>query len=334
MIRYYTLLFLLLPLRSQAKTDRIKVKEYYKYINCAELAIIDSNYEAAGNYYHTAFTFKYPNGKDLYNAFLIAYYRTDSLSAKKYFNELAYKGMSKSTFLDTLANYPFYHFISAQYDSCYYAGSKSKMALLGAILIDIFKSDQLVRQKSLENPEGLDEDDIRKMEITDSLNVARLKKYILTYGFPSFEQKGFWDGSSVGMEGPLWYVLWHNRPYATTIDSLAKEAVLDGSFRPDDWGSIIMARLDADSYNYHMKLWKPLPSEKEVSAINKSRSTIYLEALEDYHKKFDATQKNVERARSEFNPNLYSPNRQYERLFIFLNPFLVPTKEQIQAGLQ
>ncbi len=61
-----------------ARTDRGKVKAYYQWVNKAELALIRHDFKAASGSYRTAFKLKYPNGKDLYNAFQAAFYEEDS----------------------------------------------------------------------------------------------------------------------------------------------------------------------------------------------------------------------------------------------------------------
>lgn len=313
------------------------VKEYYSYIHKSNTCVVDKQYKQASDYYKKAFLLKYPNGNDLYNAFLCAYYTMDSVLAKKYFNHLAYKGLKKDVFKDTILQAAFYSYVSSQYDSFYNAGSRDVVAQRWRLFADsIRKNDQEIRLRStIEEGGQLTEDEYNMiMGKVDSVNVERVKNYILKYGFPNFEHKGYWDDSSPLEYDVLWLVLWHQRPYKTDIDNLIYKAVYDGNYPANDWAVILGAREDEQEHKLNMNIWL-LPdklSEKEEQAINNARAALYIEPIMDFKRKWKFAQQNYERERTEYNTYLFSANESVREQFAFYSRFLLPSKQEIEFG--
>lgn len=314
--------------------SRKAVKQYYEYINKAEMAIVYNRLDSANIYYNKAFDFKYPNGKDLYNAFLAAFYIADYRIARKYANELAYKGMAKSYIKDSLLNPELYHYVLSQYDSFQNIGRHSKMYDLAQKLRTIFNEDQAARKDIDESKKAeVQREVFQQVAKADSINIERLKRYIDTFGFPSFEQKGFWLTSAPNSPGVLWLVLWHFRPNPTTLDSLVHNAVLEGRFPPVDWATIISCRKNARDYGYNMDIWrKNSYSVDELNRINKSRAAIYLDPIEDYKMKWVIAREIERRSNTEYNPNLYDKGISGRYQFIFLNAWLLPSKALVKSG--
>lgn len=328
-------IFMLIINTTYCQSNNSNVRIYYQLINNAELSILNKDFALASKYYDKSFKLKFPNGKDLYNAFLVAYYNLDSIRARKHYNQLAYMGLGKHVFRDTNRNYSFYKYVSNDYDSFYNSGAISEMPVYGMKLKSILERDQQVRKPGMNNPNLL-KDPVYSMQVkqVDSTNIEDLKVYINTYGFPSFKQVGFWDGTAPNNPGTLWKVLWHYRPYDSNIDSLVIKAVLEGNFRPDDWATIISTRTNAETYQYHMKVWnevRPL-SKKELQKINQSRAKIYLESLSDYSRKWKVAQELQELSHTQFNSNVFTedPNLKYQ--FVFLNQFLIMSPEHLKSG--
>jgi hypothetical protein len=293
---------------------------YYAAINKAELAIISENYLRAKSFYEIAFANKFPNGKDLYNAFLTSYYTKDTSKSIQYLKDLAFAGLRRDFFIDTQSNYNFYSQILARvnYDSCMTAGLRSVNKVLIQKLDSLLILDQTIRKGG---------DRSKKLLEGDLLNVAHLAKIVKEFGWPSFEEIGFWtNGSSPFVENPAFgYVMWHNRFNTDSFDKLAIEAVKSGKMRPDEWGEIVLGRKMFnmglyDHYNYHMNIWSPAKlSEANKEVINKERAKVFLDNLEDYFEKFSY----------QSTYNVRFGNNQMKSMFIFLKGTLVPTPDQI-----
>lgn len=294
---------------SWGRAERETVREYYVFINKAELAILDTKYQLAGQYYKNAFLLKYPNGKDLYNAFVTAFYNRDTTFAIRYLNDLAYHGLIEGYIHDSVTNCDFYKYIATAYDSCYHAGAESFMPVLGKRLHNIFEDDKKVRTDDV-SPEHM-----KQVMHVDSMNRMEMKQYIEENGFPSFEQKGFWDESSPSLPGPLLYILWHARFDPTVLDTSIQQALWNGDLGNDDWASTMMEREGIQSL-YHIKLWEDEGlnlSPAETERINKNRAVMYLESLEDYRKKYAYMKKKL----SERDLTKRAP-------FVLLVHFLIP----------
>lgn len=267
--------FLLYLQRAEAQTDRKLVLGYYQTINKAELAIVDRDYRSAQELYRNAFNYKYPNGRDLYNAFVVAYGLKDSAEAKFYLEWLSYKYYHFRC--DT--SDAFNKYLSQNIDSFQDAGRTEKMKITVNFYQDIFMEDQRVRN---EQP-----DDNLANHKVDSLNTKKIIAHIREYGFPSFKNVGFY--SSMGSpfnNGMYWLEIWHQRPGKTDLDSMAEAAVLQGDFSPVDWATILSMREGKDKDPYHMLVSNDEKlTAQQIREIDKKRASIYLESLADYKKK-------------------------------------------------
>lgn len=300
--------------------DTQQVRKYYQKTTRAELAIIYNYLDSAAHYYQQAFNLKYPNGRDLYNAALVAYYRKDSALAITYFHTLAYKGLYKTFFKDSVSHPELYHSIMRDYDSLFHAGnSNERTKALNKFWVKIHKRDQRSRLLMAQT----DQSDTTKMKRLydqmvkdDSINMVEIKAYIETNGFPSFEQSGFHQLGSPDGFSALDLALWHWRPRATPIDNLILKAIKDGNFPPEEWASIVMARDD----KYQTQFFKSGNQllQADTQTIDKLRNEIYLPKLSDYQKIYTIATLLYEGQATEYNPNLYNPSAKWRHQFIFL----------------
>lgn len=316
-----------------AQTKNAQIKAYYYCIQKAEMNIVYHRYEDAGQFYRKAFELKYPNDKDLYNAFLISYYTHDSAKAVQYANELAYKGLSKTYFLDSVFDYGFYKYVYIGYDSCFQKGKENPVfQKWSRLLTQLIADDQKVRGAISNESDTMG---FIKMGMIDSANRIKLKEYIMADGFPDFDRVGFWGGSDPFINPNIvFFLAWHNRYIASSLDSLIEEAVQNGDFRPDEWATILSERENDSISKYHMEIWhdKRPPSVKDIKQINKDRASLYLEDYDSYKRNWTFAKENYNRSRTDYNPNLYPPNESVREQFIFYNPFLLPSDRLIEIG--
>jgi len=257
---------------------RDSIKEYYEIINNAELSIIDSNYRNASKLYAKAFALKYPNGKDLYNGFMVSYFLQDTFQSKKYLIQLAQNGLKKQFILHNgrALETPFFNYLSKDYDSIYNNFQTIKASRKIIALDSLGFIDQMI----LKSDTNLSAAEIKHLQFQ---NLDRLKNWITKNGFPSFKNTGFYEdyNPSPRTLPTDWYLLWHVRPSATQLDDTYKNAVLAGDFRPDLYALII------DQRGEHY--WTLLPRDFKESInkykINDARKQIYLESIDDYIEK-------------------------------------------------
>lgn len=311
-------IFFITPSVSFGQNRTVDVKSYYEFINKAELAIIDSQYNIAEGCYQKAFELKYPNDKDLSNAFLVSYALRNTKRAKKYIDDLCYKGWNAGYVKDimSLPDTAFFNTISKNCDSFCKAGKSKDIYEKVSILYSIFKEDQRVRKDDFT-------DTLEAIKV-DNENMEHLGQYIDKYGFPSFEQKGWWLTPEACFNDAYystWIVIWHERELTRTpLDKKIEAAVLAGDFRPDYWEAAQLYRPDAVK-RYHMRLSDADSSltTAEIAEINKNRASIYLESLQDFRKKYDAQKR-------------LAGNSPYP--FIFLNSFMVDLIGMSEAGVK
>lgn len=258
--------------------NKSAIRAYYEVINNAELSIIDSNYRDASELYTKAFVLKYPNGKDLYNAFMVSYLLQDTSQARKYLIQLAQKGLKKQFILHngSALETSFFNYLSKDYDSIYNNFQTIKTSRKIVALDSLGFIDQII----LKPDTNLSAAEIKQLQFQ---NLDRLRKWIVMNGFPSFTNTGFYENfnSSPRTLPTDWFLLWHVRPLTTSLDSIYINAVLDGNLRPDLYALII------DQRGEHY--WSLLPKDFKESInrykINEARKQIYLESIDDYIKK-------------------------------------------------
>lgn len=345
--------------------DREKVRQYYDHIYKAESLIINQHLDSALENYEAAFQLKYPNGQDLYNAFLTAFYTNHRATAKSMMNELAFKGFSKGGFADSFSNPELYNYVMTQHDSFYNIGKNSEMFRLSLLFDTIMVKDQEIRNKydsaaqlpgmehiviqrdSLHNDSIISRERVIAKDATgdpnpdgatvfynDSMNLVRLKDYFLTYGYPSFEQIGFWNHHIMRnrLSTPV-FILFHFRPMPTSIDSFFVNAVLDGKLPPEQWATLKMGSIEDDPY--HMRVWNEkvkLDAVQKV-ALNKKRAEIYLPKLAEYNQIWLFSRVVYLKSQTEYNPNIYGKGYQQKLNFMFLNTFLIPSDFEIEHDI-
>lgn len=330
----HNLLFLLLiPFSGFAQQSK-QVVAYYRLVNQAEIAILDGNPELAARNYDSAFRFKFPDDKDLYNAAVLAYFRKDTFAARRYFSKLAYLGLERVDFPDSRIDPKFFHYLLADFDSVRQAGSHSKAAQTGAAMKALRQRDQQIRDSVNRNP-SLRKDPLfaERVRATDSGILADLYVLIRKDGFPSFERCGFWDGSGPWNPSAAFWLLYHQRPKTTIADKMYLKAVQDGAFRPDFWATIIAYRDDEAKYNYGMRFWRPAAQIfTDSNACAAARAAINLEPMADYKRKWSAA-----RLRSDAIIGALAfddPYRMSIRGNIFLlNYFIIPSTEERAMGM-
>lgn len=269
---------------------------YYANKNKAEEAILDSNYTLAFQCYQKAFTFKEPNGRDLYNAFITAYMQRDSSKIKEWFNQIILHGQELKKF--ELGNYikaikqdALYQWVSADYDSLRKIALNSNMHQLALSLDSILNDDQKVRPDKPGKPQIPEERII--MAHVDSLNCERLKIFIQRYGFPDYQKVGLFDSALEGkIDGLSTFslVAWHTRRIYKGLNEMALEAVKKGDFPPDNYALMVDAQDGKDMYmvilpkdpnNSNNKFNLP----PNTAIINQNRHKIYLEDLQVFRRK-------------------------------------------------
>lgn len=274
---------------SAQSTHRDSIRTYYIHINKAEAAIIDSNYEMALGHYKEAQKFKWPNGYDLLNAEIVAFLSKDTTAAMDYLNLLAMYGLKKrfvegSRWGLTIADSPFYKYISQSYDSIYELSRNSDRAKYGKKMSPFFIKDQSARTSQLP---GELSDASKK---SDLANRKEMADFITANGFPSFDRTGFHDTMRrLDAPGTFWYLWWHSRPDTTLLDDIALNAVLDGDFPPEDYAILIDQRPQNNTGGslYHSTPNLYTLTEDELSEVDKRRNEIYLQPLKEYEKKLE-----------------------------------------------
>lgn len=224
------------------------LKEYYSLTNKAELAIVDSNYTEAIEFYSRAFSFK-ANAfkKDIYNQALCAVLIKDYRNAYYNFKDLINYGY----ILDSLTNRKelivFFH---SKYGKKLIAHNKKNKALYNVPLREtydsLYKADQSFRKKT----GGYDVygDTIQKIDIS---NADKVQKLIGQYGFPSQNLIGVYPdfsyrsiftliihnnaGNRLGQYLNYTAIL-YNAVYSGKLDSRVGSQLISGSTGNDYYG--------------------------------------------------------------------------------------------------
>lgn len=262
------------------------VEKYYFYQNKAELSIVDSNYKEALVLYNLAFKYKSPNCRDVYNASKLALILNDTLTAKKYLENLAIHGLSKrvlENFIgkDFLSQHKLYYYFSKEYDSLLALYEKSEKPKLNTILDSIYRRDQAPRKVQYTN---------ESLRIADDKNVDSLIFFINNYGFPSDDLVGLATPcGGIGFGGIYEFVHLHMRGRTVSyFDSIGLKAVMEGIYPPDEFALNYDFKFYPRKYATLIPEWTHNYNKTEhlpLEIINKNRAELYLESLEDYKKK-------------------------------------------------
>ena len=151
------------------------LKKYYYWVNKAELAICDSNYQEASDCYDKAFSFHRPFAKDASFAFKVNYqYLNNAERCLDCFKYLAQMGDEVDWYVnDTLKNVGLLKQMKRMSDT-------TKCLLnpgLATALLEISRSDQAVRWQQYED-QATAFAAFRKM---DSINLIKIKEIYKTY---------------------------------------------------------------------------------------------------------------------------------------------------------
>lgn len=305
--------------------DQDKVKQYYKLINNAELLLSQKQYHYAKEQFALAFSSKFPNDKDLYNAFLTAYYTKDSLLTRAYMNQLAYMGLSKSYFSDSIFAPNLYNYALAQFDSCFNAGLVNQKSPMWSVLIADFDPLQISRKELVDDYGQI----ITERNILDSIKVEKLIQYFSLYGFPSFERVGFRGQlSSLNNDWLLYFVIsLEQTSQKTKILNHLLKPLLNGELRPDIYAAIQTTASNTtfskDEFGLGHRWYTKPPNEDELQEINKRRAEILLEPYSDFEQKRLFDGQNNKRRRSQYKPNLYPANESIREQFVlFCNLYI------------
>lgn len=295
-IYYCTVIFLMVSASSSA-TSPDSVRRYYEEKNKAEVYIMNTTqatmfYTEALDAYKKAFGYKTPNRLDIYNALIVAYLLEDSITAKSYFNQMAFHGLNKERLEEYEGSFgyyakshgDFYKWLSSDYDSLYKVALNSSISKYAHVMDSLLQADQSVRKSN-----HLNDEEVQRLLYIDSTNLSFLKNYIKEYGFPSYDRVGLfescYDGNIQGV-GPLWFMLWHTRHTSKMLNETLLEAARRGEFDPDEYALII--DLQAPESIYYNALpreigkdgkmnFLPVPNEK---MINEKRASIYLDPVD------------------------------------------------------
>lgn len=171
-----TAIFILLTLCANiCLCQRSSLKHYYYWINQAELAICDSNYQKASDCYDKAFSCRKPFRAHAYLAFKVnSKYTHNNDRASECFHYLVMSGDSIQWYAEDSLMYSDLWPILQKV-----AGTTTSMVIpeLRQALIDIRNSDQRVRRRTYSEDESWED----SLLITDSLNMVKLLELYKTY---------------------------------------------------------------------------------------------------------------------------------------------------------
>ncbi len=301
-------------------TQQYNPRQYFDYINQAELAICDSNYKGAVAYYKQAFQYlKEPFGKDLFNCLHCGLIAED----KSVVDICIPKYKERSYFLPywvkDYADLPIKKYLDSIYANSFIT---SKLDTNYRNFIhELTKKDQAIRKEVVnlsENEAGY------QIWLTDSINLTQLKQYIDSTGiFPTESVVGNF-GNTAFCELPYELLLIHSA-YASVAVNFEKpinlqldKRVLSGEFPPDLYAHLCdfrgygidgkaigqKSRYGADisihaisnksknpTYNpikkatWKQKLIIPKRTQEQVKAIDKRRREMNMEPFKDLLKK-------------------------------------------------
>lgn len=268
--------------------DRDSVKRYYHLVNNAELALIDSSYHKANSSYKQAFSLRFPSAKDAYNSFRTAFLVRDTMQAKFCFGYMISHGLlrenlEKMPFMEEVTSDMFYLKYIAWDDEYYFwqhaiSTQKSKACFLDSL----YAVDQYYRKYPMEE---------KKIDFNyDRTNIEALVNKVKEWkSFPSSDKVGicYLDNQSISNQGAIFLLHWHTRfqelSNDTTViklDSLLKEAVLDGEYDP----LLYAITIDQRDNKYGTVMTQDMLNGGQDN-INEKRNNIYLESIEDTYSK-------------------------------------------------
>ena len=293
---------LLLCIANLSFAQKENPRKYFNNVNKAELAIIDSNYQGACEYYKKAFKYlQEPFGKDIHNFLLAGLYANDTLALQMCypkFVERKYKYIAYTNERSKLSPYLQYLFENSNI--------KSKIDTMFVKIIDsLVKEDQTVRRGSCTANDLFN---------IDSINMKRLVDY-MNNNHIFLDEKIIGNNKNCPFFEPYcWLILWH---YSRTADNIQnpvnlnfREKVIQGELRPEyyavlcdynqygfngSWSEIRYGTNTQLLKNKNNDIRVSIPDyTKDLKKLNKERKKIYLCSYEDYLKKLEFERKNME----------------------------------------
>jgi len=287
------------------------IANYYTLRNNAERKILSRDFRSAVEMYTSALEYKYPNERDVYNAFRAALLTNDSVLGRKFFNIITANGQTReklenTPFVKSIKNTTFYQYISMDYDSIYPKKLSVQKTIMISLLDSIYRIDQDGRTK---NPVVGDE---RKKSIrnADSIAVALMINLIKEYGFPSYQRVGIFENIKYGFgagESTLDLIFWHmwrSGKSSSELSELAYNALIDGDLPPEDYAFYIdgqrkekiyyamLSRTDADDYT--------LEGIFDIAEIDKRREGIGLYSLSEFRNRLTFFRETKEQPELQF----------------------------------
>jgi len=151
------------------------LKKYYYWINQAELAICDSNFQTASDCYDKAFSYHRPFGKDASYAFTVNHYYTNNINrCLDCFKYLAQQGDKAEWYVeDTIQEADLWEHLKIISDT-----TKSLVnPALAAALTEIYESDQAIRWLEFENEDAA----FAAYREVDSVNLLKIRELYKTF---------------------------------------------------------------------------------------------------------------------------------------------------------
>lgn len=287
--------------------------KYYTYINAAELAICDSNYEEAEKLYALGFKYKtYPYSIDVYNSSLIYALKKDYKRVYEHLKILADLSYPVSSLDDGTNFSAFVGFYKSKYGKRMIKYAKNPTFSYNVDLRTIYDSLRIVDQyfRKLPGSYKVYSDTIYKI---DKSNMELMHKLIVQYGFPSEELVG----TNVGfLFAPLDIIIRHNnpnvpKPITYDFHELLLNAIYSGAINNGKGASLIEVNAGYSYYGimsfgttHHYRItpvefYIPKPNEgiygyfpikeedKElIQELNKKREEIGLPTIEEKRKAF------------------------------------------------
>ncbi len=307
-----TILLLAFFLKSELNAQS-RFLEYYKNINLAELAICDSNFTAACDYYKNAFAVnpEKPFSKDLLNAFFAAMDTKQYSLAEKNLSALLSRGLGSRFINHKILKY----YTGEQLAHIHTILKKYPNDTLGErpladTIHKMLQWDRDVRMYYAELNDGAYMTD--STYTVDSVNAMRLLKLFKKYGVPNEVVLGNskWDDFSVKYAPDYDIIITHHnggafggRP-SHLMDTLLYKAVLKFDFEAHCFADLINGNPLSDTVRlgntslllpimikgayYDKKIYPEYFDEASEKRMNEQRVKIGLESLDDFRKKIES----------------------------------------------
>lgn len=293
------------------------VEEYHRLINKSELLICNTQYAEALRLYDKAFQkIKHPFGKDIYNAWVCSIKTSDIQRFKQYSITLIKRNTFLNDVQDILNN------IDSQnnsYINIWIELSEKVKSHVDTVyrkrILELSIEDQQVRayvMKNIDKKYNIGGKDT--LNNFDSLNVQKLRSFIIRYGFPTESRIGYqWNYPAV--PPPFDIMLLHDRSWNNrqTIDSILYQNIFLGNFHPGIYSHLKDRSCGDGRFKDSISLYQrntyscygtdftfiivndTLYCQKpatDIKKINEARESIYLETLQELIVKADFQKKN------------------------------------------